>query len=226
MKKYMGFVLLGVLLFTASSSKAQDATTASATPPAAGVNMFDHRVINNDKMQAEREALKTKLETERETFKKEVQTKKEEFKKIKDDNKNEFRNNALKMISENFDSAVKNIEKLQARVTAVIAKAKLAGIDTTLTEAALADSKTKLNASKAKLAEVKALILTDGTKITADIFVKIKIGAREAKDLLKQARQELVHAVAVLKGMNNENKVTPTVAPVVVPTTTTTTTVQ
>ena len=156
-------------------------------------------------IELKRETLKKEIKDKKEEFKKEVKTQKEEFKKNIEQKKSDFRGKAQEMISKGFEEAVKNIESLQTRVATRIAKDKTASKDTTLAETSFANSKTKLDAAKLKIAEVKLLIPADDTKITADTFEKVKLGARDAKDLLKEAHQELVNAVKSLKGLE-ENK--------------------
>lgn len=205
----VGFLMLS--LGTVASAQTTTTSTTVQTRTAGELRTQERQTINTDRtalkqeIQAKRDAFKKDLRDQRDSFMKEVKILKAEFQKNNAQKKEEFRGRAQEMLSKEFDMAVRNLEALQARVASRISKEKLAGKDTTIEETALANSKIQLDAAKIKIAEVKALIPIDGAKITDDIFEKIKLGARDAKDLLKQVHQELIHAVTGLKEQEGKN---------------------
>lgn len=157
-----------------------------------------------EKMKGEREAFLAKLKAEREAFTSELKAKKEEFKKKTKETKEEWRGKAMTMIGQRFEVAVRNLERIQTRVQEAINKL---GDDTVADDAqALLDqSKKELEDAKKKIAEIKTLLPDSGEKITVEIFEKIKLLAREAKDLLKESHDSLKQAVKVLKGENEDD---------------------
>lgn len=162
-------------------------------------------------IQGDREAMRADIKdsdktpeerkTERETFKKEVEAKKIEFRANIKEKRTEFRMKAKEILVERFQNAIQKLEDIQARVASRIAKVKAEGKDITSAETALTNSKAKLEAAKAKLAEVKAILPSTDAEVTADLFEKIKVGTREAQDLLKESRSELKNAIDVLKAL-------------------------
>ena len=103
------------------------------------------------------------------------------------------------MISLGFESALKSLELAQSRVAVVIEKLNAAGVDTSVATDALNLSKSKLDEAKVKIAEVKALIPSTDEAVTAEVFEQIKLGARVAKDLLKESHENIKSAISALK---------------------------
>ena|SRR3989344_8657134 len=222
MKKYLSlFVVVALALVVGVSvAGAEDAakelpkkpaTTVRESPsrPSLGAlrEMKDKRTAFREEMKTKRENFVNKLKTERDAFKTEVKTRKEEFKKLNAERKRDFCGKAKEMVSRKFEIAITELEKFQSRVGEVIAKLKTDGKDTTLAQEALDLSKSKLVDAKAKLAEVKTLVPEGGCEnMTPEIFEKIKLGAREAKDLLKESRESLRQAIKEIKGLRNEDK--------------------
>ena len=110
------------------------------------------------------------------------------------------------MIGERFEVAVVNLERLQTRISDVIEKLTAEDKDTALATESLTLSKQKLAEAKVKIAEVKALIPDAGEQVTPEIFEKIKLGARDAKNLLKESHRALVDALKLVKSLNEENE--------------------
>ena len=173
--------------------------------------------LSKEDMAAKREIFKTELaakkkefqaiiKADREAFKTKLEAEKAEFKANIKEKRGEFRGNAQKILGERFESAVKNITRLQERVQARIDALKAAGKDTVQAEVYLADSKTKLADAQAKLAELKALVPTTDEKITVENWTQIKDGANIVKGLIKEAHKSLVEAVKVLKGLGKVEK--------------------
>lgn len=138
---------------------------------------------------------------ERDAFKKEVETKKAEFKTNIKEKRTEFRMKVKGILGEKFQNAIKKLGEIQTRIGTRIETLKAEGKDTTIAETALANSKAKLESAIAKLAEVKAIMPSTDAEVTADLFEKIKVGTREAQDLLKDSRTELRNALNALKAL-------------------------
>ena len=153
-------------------------------------------------LQAKKKEFQAEIKTEREAFKTKLEVEKKEFKANIAEKRSEFRGKAKEILSGRFEAAVKNIISLQDRIAARIATLKTAGKDVSKAESYLADSKLKLTEAQAKLAEIKALIPTSDDKVTVENWEKIKDGANVVKNLIKEAHQDLVDAVKVLKGLS------------------------
>jgi len=151
-----------------------------------------------------RDTLKAELKTKLEAFKAEVKAKKEEFKNQSQELKEKFRQNAQNIIGERFLTAVTNIEKAQSKVGDLISKLEGESKDTGDAKTYLEDSKAKLADAKSKLDQVKNLLPASGVEVSAEDFEKIKIGAREAKDILKESHQALMQAVQELRSLRGE----------------------
>ncbi len=159
-------------------------------------------------IKAKQEEFKSKIDAERSAFKEEVEAKKAEFKANIAEKRSEFRAKAEEMMSKNFEAQTVNIERLQTRVSDEIEKLKAAGADTEKAVEYLAVSKQKLDEAKAKIAEVKALIPTTDSKVTVETFEKVKLGARDAKNLLKESHSNLVEALKTVKMIKVANPAT------------------
>ena len=159
-------------------------------------------------MEAARQAFMEKLKTDRETFKAEVEKRKAEFRLANREEKREFWGNVGEMVGQRFAQVIKQLEEAQTRVGTVIEKLKNDGHDTEDATNYLDLSKEKLDNAKTKIAEVRALLPATGEEITPEIFAAIKLGAREAKDLLKESRENLLNAIReikILKGEEDNN---------------------
>jgi chromosome segregation ATPase len=224
MKKYLSFALMLVMAFVfgghfvpAKIAKADTTSTTGATVSATSTARYEFnlklkaaREALQQEIEAKRAAFQTTLKTERDAFKKEVETEKADFKAHLSEKRAEFRGHALEMVGKRFEALMNNITKLQVRVADRITKLKAAGNDTSKAEVSLALSKSKLADAQAKITAIKALIPTTDVKVTADTFSQIKLGANDAKNLLKEAHAALVDAITLLKGLKSENTPTST----------------
>ncbi|OGI90793.1 hypothetical protein A2911_01845 [Candidatus Nomurabacteria bacterium RIFCSPLOWO2_01_FULL_40_15] len=152
-----------------------------------------------------RDAFRERLKTEREKFKEEVRLRKEEFKSANAETRGRFLENSKRMTDQRFEGAIANMEKLQTRVGEVIVKLNEQGQDTTIAQTALDMSKQKLDEAKAKIAEIKALLPATGETITTEVFEKVKLLAREAKDLLKESKEYLHESIKAIKDLREED---------------------
>jgi hypothetical protein len=158
-----------------------------------------------EERKAARQEFMDKMKTEREAFMEELKNKKEDWKNSNPEDKAKFRGNAQKMIGQRFDMAIRNLERIQGRVAEVIADLDAGGEDTTTAEEALEDSKEKLGDAKEKIEDIKDLIPDADEKVTPEVFEQIKLLAREAKDLLKESRENLVLAIQAVKELKGED---------------------
>jgi hypothetical protein len=220
MKKYIGFIALAGFMFSLSLGSLAKAEDNGTTNPRPDFNntLGEKRDAFRDDMKARREAFVQStaverkafvddLKAKRDAFMVELKAKKEEWKEANKDKKVKFCQGAREMLENRFRMAITQLEKHQSKVGEVIAKLKADLKDTSVAEAALSLSKQKLADAKAKLAEVKALVPEGGCEnMTPEIFEKIKLGAREAKDLLKESREALHEAIKAVKDLREENK--------------------
>lgn len=201
MKKYIGFIVLTGLVLSfsvASFARAEDR----------GQRQEDRQAFRTQ-LQTERKAFVDDLKTKRGAFMTEVKAKKEEWKTARTEARVAFCEKAKEMITKRFEFAITQLEKHQTRVGEIIVQLNTDGKDTTLATESLNLSKQKLADAKTKLSEVKALIPEGGcTNMTSEIFGKIKLGAREAKDLLKESREALRQAVKEIKTLKGEDNIT------------------
>lgn len=233
MKKYLSFALIMVLaVFSLASTVSAEESTGTTEVKPITTEIRDRieaqREALKSQLEAKRDAFKTEIEakraafkaeleakkkefqasmkTEREAFKTKLEAQKAEFKASVEQKRGEFRGKAKDILSQRFESAVKNLTNAQTRVGAVIEKVKAAGKDTSGAEVYLADSKTKLADAQAKLAEVKALIPATDEKVTTEVWEQIKQGAHDVKALLKESHASLVNAITSLKGLGKIEK--------------------
>jgi len=215
MKKYLSLFVILAFMFSVSLAKAEEETTANSDQPAFNDTLQAKREAFKANMQAKREAFKAGIDADRQAFKqtlkadreafiKELKDRKDAFKTAKTEKREEFRGKVQKMIGERFEAAVKNLERIQTKVGALIEKLNTAGKDTASATEYLNLSKEKLAEAKIKIAEIKALIPANGDKVTAEVFEQIKLGAREARDLIKESHNNLVQVIKVIKGLNTE----------------------
>lgn len=218
MKKYLGlFVLLAIALLVGTNVVSAE---TNSTGKNAGWNLKenvkrevkkpdikDGREAFRAEMKTKREDFVSKLKTEREAFKTDLEARKEEWKKLNADRKRDFCGKAKEMTTRKFEVAITQLEKFQTRLGEIISKLKTDGKDTTLAQEALDLSKSKLADAKTKLAEIKALMPEGGCEnMTAETFEKIKLGAREAKDLLKESQENLRQALKEIKNLKDKDR--------------------
>lgn len=213
-------MIVASLMFSFSLAKAEDgdATNSNGGRPAFNKDLQEKRDAFKDGMKEKRDAFKAKMDTERKAFTDDLKTKrdafmtdlkakKEEWKNTRADMKKQFCEKAREMMTKRFQFVITQLEKHQTKVSEIIDRLKADGKDTTLAEEALALSKTKLANAKAKLAEIKALVPDGGCEnMTPEVWEKIKLGAREAKDLLKESREALHQAVKEIRSLKGEDK--------------------
>ena len=209
MKKYfILFMFLGVtgLLFSGLVAQAENNGASKLVRPLLGQTVKNDREVFREKMRSDREAFMQKLQADRDAFKVEIEKRKEEFKSATAAQKSEWRGRAQEMIGQRFEVAVRNLERMQGRVADVLEKLDADGKDTTDAENALDLSKQKLDDAKDKIEQIKDLLPDTGDKITTEIFAQIKLLAREAKDLLKESRNNLVQAIKEIGSLRGENE--------------------
>lgn len=200
MKKYLGLVIMAGLLFSSSLALA-DHNEEKGNGEDSSFKHEDFR----EKIKSGQEAWRARFKTERESFIAELKSRKEEWRNASSEKRRMFWNGAQEIVSRRFEVAVTNLEKVQDRIEALIVKLEDEGKDTEVAEEYLDSSKETLAEAKEKLAEVKALLPDDGEKVTAEIFEKIKLGAREAKDLLKESHNDLILSIKEIKSVKEEN---------------------
>lgn len=214
MKKYIGFCIIILLGLTLSAlAFAEDREMMGEGPsfvPERGEvkemrkKMMDERQEWRAGMEARRRAFMAQLKTDREAFLTELKAKKEEWKAANLERKNEFVGRAQAMIGMRFEVAVRNLERIQTRLEEAIQNLNEAGENTTEAEELLDLAKQKLDDAKDKIEEVKSLLPDAGEKVTPEVFEQIKLGARDAKNLLKESRQYLVEVLKEIKGIKGE----------------------
>lgn len=218
MKKYIGFIVLtGLILSFSSVVKAEDNDeTSNETRKVFNDSLKSEREdfkgdlklrreTFKENIETERKAFNSALKTEREKFKIEVKTKKEEFKLTNSERKATFCEAARNMVGQRFEVATRNLERFQTRVEGVIAKLNADGKETSLATESLNLSKENLAEAKVKIAAVRALIPATCESITPETFAQIKLLAREAKDLLKESKENLHQAILAIKDLREED---------------------
>ncbi len=158
--------------------------------------------------QAKKKEVLDNIKIEKKDFEDKLKVEKADFEANIKEKRSEFRGKAEEILSGRFVAAVKNITSIQDRIAARIAALKTAGKDVSQAETYLSDSKLKLGQAQTKLAEIKALIPTTDLKVTVENWQKIKQGANDVKNLIKESHQDLVEAVKILKGFDQEKSET------------------
>ncbi|MDP2788650.1 MAG: hypothetical protein Q8O46_01155 [bacterium] len=212
MKKYIGLFVVVTFMFSGVSTvSAEETGTNTGVKPVRKdivqkreMELKKEKDVWREKTSMERKTFMEDLSKRRETFKTEIKTRKEEFRKASPEKKKEFWEKSKRMIGERFEVAIRNMERMQGRVAELITKLSGEGKDTNAATESLNLSKTKLSDAKAKIAEIKALVPANGEQITPETFEQIKLKAREAKDLLKEAHNNLKEAVRALKALKGE----------------------
>ena len=198
MKKYIIFVMLAGLVLSSPLARAEDSEDSAS--------LKSRRADFKEETKTRRETFVSGLKENREAFMAELKTRKEAWKTTRSEMKLKFCEKVNEIITKRFSTVLTQLEKFQTRVSEIIEKLKADGKDTTLAQEALGLSKSKLADAKAKLLEIKGLVPDNCTKITPEIFAKIKLGAREAKDLLKESRESLHQAVEEIKNLKDDNE--------------------
>jgi len=157
------------------------------------------------KIEAERLAFNQTLKTEREAFKAEVGKLKEDWKSNNAEKKAKFCAGATEMTTKKFANVTSKLEEVGTKIEGEITALKEGGKDTSNAESSLDFGKQKLAEAKTKLLEIKALVPADCANMTADTFEKIKLGARDAKNLLKESRESFRAAVKEIKILKGES---------------------
>ncbi|OGI65307.1 hypothetical protein A3A95_03295 [Candidatus Nomurabacteria bacterium RIFCSPLOWO2_01_FULL_39_18] len=197
MKKYISlFVVLLVVFAVAGVVRAED--TGRESPSRSGVQW-------REEMKTRREVFLSSLKSSRETFLAELKSRKEEWKTTRAELKKMFCQKVEEIITRRFEVVIAQLERFQGKVGEIIDKLESDGKDTTLAEEALDLSRAKLADAKAKLAETKGLVPDDCSDMTPELFGKIKLGIREAKDLLKESREALHQAIQEIKNLRVED---------------------
>ena len=155
-------------------------------------------------LKTERQAFLDDLKQRREAFITELKAKKEEWKLANTERKAMFCGAAQRMIGQRFEVAVRNLERFQTRMEELITKLNGEGKDTDAAEESLGQSKDKLDEAKDKIADIRDLIPGDCQSVTPEVWEQIKLGAREAKDLLKESHRYLVDTIQELKSLREE----------------------
>ena len=163
------------------------------------------QIIKRETFMADRKAFEDKLTSERDTFKTEVEKRRMEFRTASIAMKTGFWKTAGEIIRQRFVTAIANLERVQNRASDMIDQLNTDGQDTTVATDDLNLSKQKLDEAKTKLAAAKALLPTDGNKVTADIFAQIKLDLRAAKDLLKESRNDLFDVIKEIRSLKGED---------------------
>lgn len=166
----------------------------------------ESREAFREKIQTERKTFSDELKKNREAFLLELKTKKDEFKNVRTEAKRDFCEKAKDMLSNRFGVAVTQLERFQTKVGELITKLDAEGKDTTVAKESLALSKQKLADAKAKLSEIKALVPEGCENITPEVFEQVKLGARVAKDLLKESKRSLQQALKEVMSLRGEDK--------------------
>jgi len=159
-----------------------------------------------EKMKTERQAFLQELKQRREQFMTELRAKKEEFRAANTERKMMFCGAARNMIGRRFEVAVQNLERFQSRMDELVLKLSEEGKDTSQAENYLDQSKNKLDEAKEKIADIRDLIPENCEGVTPEIWEQIKLGAREAKDILKESHRNLIDALRELKSLRAEGE--------------------
>ena len=216
MKKYLKlFVVFAVIGLMLSTSIVQAENSGSSDVKNSGpgkVRLFNGELKENreafrEKIKTERKAFTDDLKAKRVAFMAEVKAKKDEWRAAKTDAKKRFCEAANNMVTRKFEMAISQLEKFQTRVGEIIAELEADDKNTTLATESLNLSKQKLEEAKTKLADLKELIPEGGCEnMTSEIFGNIKLGAREAKDLLKESREALHQTIKEIKSLREEDR--------------------
>jgi Tfp pilus assembly protein PilN len=205
MKKFLIFMFVFGLLL--SSGMMYTESKASSMGIGEGSGDGKRETWRENKIR-EISSFKDGLRKDRESFLRELKARKDSWKNLSSERKNEFCGKAKEMINRRFMGAISEIEKFQTRINEVITKLKAEGKDTTLAEESLKMSEQKLAEAKTKMEEIKKLVPESCRDMTPEVFEKIKIAARTARDLLKESKEHLRQAIKDIKDLrpNKENK--------------------
>lgn len=204
MKKYiLMFMVVGLMLSSTLvlAHEGEDDDSNSVFNSA----LKEQREAFKAQMETERKAFFDKLKSDRASFLADLKAKKEIWRTANSERKQEFWNKAKDMVGRRFEMAINNLEKVQERTDEVIEDLKADGENVADAEAALSLSEQKLVEAKEKLEEIKTLLpATTSETITPETFEKIKLLAREAKDLLKESKEYLHEAIKEVKELREE----------------------
>ncbi len=185
MKKYIGFLVLMMVIFAGARAAGAEENTGTMTPAEQKAQMETRR--------AELEAKRTELKAEMEAKKKEMAENRAEKKDEMKDRREEMKKNTRARIAAGFMKRVENLSQIAVRLKARIEKMKAMGIDTTSSTELVVKAEASIMAAETSGAKAKAIAEADGS------LDEIKANLASAKDSLKQAHTYLSEAVKDLK---------------------------
>ncbi|KKP75488.1 MAG: hypothetical protein UR72_C0005G0005 [Parcubacteria group bacterium GW2011_GWC1_35_21] len=152
-------------------------------------------------LKAKREAAREALGAKREEVKEEIEKKREEIKLKREEIKTEIeiKREELKQKMRVFDNVIARLNLLKEKVSAQIIKLEAKGVDTIEAESLTAEAETKLDAAKAKIIEINALLAVSTNEISAENKTKLKTLRDETQVLIKDARNALKDAIKSLR---------------------------
>jgi hypothetical protein len=211
MKKYISFMIMAGLVLSFSLAPAAQAQTDSGkielegkagARAELGGERQEARQEFRVKLQADRQDFMAQLQADRVSFMAEVKARREAWQNDNADRKAKFCEAAREAFINRFEAATSRLEMYQDKTADIIVEVKASGKDTAEAQASLDLSLQKLADAKAKLASLKDQVPADCAKLTAEQFEALKVGARDAKDLLKESRQALHEAIQDLKSLS------------------------
>jgi len=207
MKKYINFIVMIVFVFSfslASLATAQDNNKNDQNKNSLKDSLESKKEAFKDKIEAERLAFNQTLKNQREVFKAEVAKLKEDWKLNNASKRAKFCAGAAEMTTTKFANVVAKLDEIATKIEGEITALETDGKDTSQAEDSLNFGKQKLAEAKTKLSEIKALVPADCANMTAETFEKIKLGARDAKNLLKEGKESFRAAVKEIKVLKDE----------------------
>lgn len=113
------------------------------------------------------------------------------------------------ILFDKFGEIISKLNMAQNKVSYAIERLKADGKDTTKAQAALDLSVKKLGDAKVKLDVTRKLLPSPvpmgDDKIPTATLVKIRLGVKEAKELLKNSREALLQSISEIKTLRGES---------------------
>lgn len=210
--KYINIVFILAMILTAISVNAEEIVdTSVSNDTVTNTQTLDKikqdRLLKREKMIVNKEYTKERLEEKRENIEYKKEDKKSRLLEKKDTRSEIWKSKAIERMSSGFKRLTTLIERLESR----IAKVDEAGGNTARAKSSIQNAKDKINITKQKIEEVKVIYpenYEDGEEDLGqnELVQKVLPVAKEVKELLKSAHQDLVNAVKFLKEDNRKEK--------------------
>jgi hypothetical protein len=192
MKKRIGLLVASVALIVPPWAWA-DVSVPTSSP---SVDSF------HTNMYAARQTLLSDIASSYAAFTAETSAGKSVWSKASAADKQSFYDTAKNVVPAKFDTIISELGSYQSAVSDMIDAMKKSGKNMIEAQGALSASSKLLSQARAKIENIKFGLPADPSPITPDFWGAIRLSAREARDELKESREDLHEAILIIENLN------------------------